>query len=46
MTAVLLDAGLEAVGGIEAVRAAMQHAIRFSYRRILDMLVNVEWQET
>lgn len=45
VTAVLLGAGLEAVGGVEAVRVAMASAITNNKPRVLDMLLGVQGEE-
>lgn len=45
VTAVLLGAGLQAVGGVEAVRDAMLRAIKNDHPRILDMLLCIEGEQ-
>lgn len=43
--AVLLDMGLEAVGGADAVRAALRHVIKFGHAKMLHLLLGVEGEE-
>lgn len=45
MTAALLETGLDAVGGVDAVRAAMEKAIKHGHPRIVDMLLGVGGEE-
>lgn len=45
MVAVLLDIGLQAAGGVEAVNTALKHALKYGHPRILNMLLGIGGEE-